>query len=388
MGASLSAEYGRLLRAAGVMAWIFLYFLLQKNTHPGHHFGNFQAEVIWFSLWLVILVALWASTSGEHLAARLRPYLLAVQMLAAFCMRLEQPKVSVAFVLLIVTWQVMLFFPAWQALLWISIQFMVYFFIDTREHSLTWITFGSLVVYFLFKIFTCGLVVVAKREGDLRSQQATIIAELKAGQALLAESSRFAERMRISRELHDALGHGLTAMSLNLEVALNGTRPAEVEAHVRKAQAVAREMLNDVRRVVGSLREKTEIGDLRAKLVALTSDIPGLHIHVSCPDVLVLEQEESANAFLRCIQEIITNTLKHAEADNLWLSIVVEDGQLKMFARDDGKGEGKRNVEGTGLIGMRERFTALGGDIFTFPSAGRGFSIRLSLPTTSNSVSL
>ncbi len=75
---------------------------------------------------------------------------------------------------------------------------------------------------------------------------------------MLTESSRIAERMRISRELHDLVGHHLTALSLNLEVA-NHLVGGAAQEHVRQAQTVARLLLTDVREAVSQLREDATI---------------------------------------------------------------------------------------------------------------------------------
>src|SRR3546814_12823550 len=76
---------------------------------------------------------------------------------------------------------------------------------------------SALYVGFSSFVFVTGL--VAKQQVEARDEQRQLNSELRATRALLAESSRLSERMRISRELHDLLGHHLTALSLNLEVA-------------------------------------------------------------------------------------------------------------------------------------------------------------------------
>jgi signal transduction histidine kinase len=89
-------------------------------------------------------------------------------------------------------------------------------------------------------------------------------AELRATRALLAESARVNERTRISRELHDLLGHHLTALSLNLEVA-GHLSEGRVKEHVQQAHTLARLLLTDVREAVSQLREGGAI-DLGAAL--------------------------------------------------------------------------------------------------------------------------
>src|SRR5690606_14700338 len=107
---------------------------------------------------------------------------------------------------------------------------------------------------------------IARQQAEAREDQRRLNAELRATRALLAESSRLGERMRISRELHDLVGHHLTALSLNLEVASHLVS-GQAHEHVRQAQSVARLLLSDVREVVSQLREHDSI-DLTAALEA------------------------------------------------------------------------------------------------------------------------
>ena len=77
----------------------------------------------------------------------------------------------------------------------------------------------------------------------------TLNAELRATQQLVVDSSKIAERMRIARELHDLLGHHLTGLSLNLEVASHLTQ-GQTQEHIQTAQSVTKLLLEDVREVV------------------------------------------------------------------------------------------------------------------------------------------
>lgn len=220
---------------------------------------------------------------------------------------------------------------------------------------------------------------VAKRQAEARDEQRRLNAELRATRALLAESSRLAERTRISRELHDLIGHHLTALSLNLEVAshlVNG--PAQ--EHVRQAQSVAKLLLADVREAVSQLREDDSI-DLTEALAGLTESVPGLAIHLDLPPRLCVDDPKRAQVLLRCAQEIITNTVRHAGARNLWLRFERDgSGPLVIHARDDGRGAA-HFVDGNGLTGMRERLAQYGGRIQIATARDRGFALDAWLPS-------
>lgn len=219
---------------------------------------------------------------------------------------------------------------------------------------------------------------IARQQAEAREDQRRLNAELRATRALLAESSRLGERMRISRELHDLVGHHLTALSLNLEVASHLVS-GRAQEHVRQAQSVARLLLTDVREVVSQLREDDSI-DLTAALEALTEGVPGLDIHLELPPRFSVDDPRRAQLLLRCAQEVITNTVRHANARNLWLKFErTEDRRLAIHARDDGRGVILLK-QGNGLAGMRERLAQFGGQLDIVTSRDQGFALDAWLP--------
>ena len=113
---------------------------------------------------------------------------------------------------------------------------------------------------------------MARQQAEARDEQRRLNAELRATRVLLAESARVNERTRISRELHDLLGHHLTALSLNLEVAGHLTE-GRAQEHVKQAHTLARLLLTDVREAVSQLREGDAI-DLGAALLLLAEHVP------------------------------------------------------------------------------------------------------------------
>ena len=232
-------------------------------------------------------------------------------------------------------------------------------------------------IYLSFQIFALFTSYTALSEAKAREELAQVNAELRATQALLAESSRTAERVRIARDLHDLMGHHLTALSLNLEVASHVSEGKSLE-HVQKAQSLTKLLLSDVRETVSTLREDTAL-DLSAALEMLTRDIPSLKIHLALPRDLDLDDPHRAQVALRCVQEVITNTLKHAQAENLWLELRHTPSGIEISAHDDGRGA-KEVTAGNGLSGMRERLVSLGGDLSLTSSPGGGFALRATLP--------
>lgn len=218
---------------------------------------------------------------------------------------------------------------------------------------------------------------VARQQAQARDQQHRLNAELRATRALLAESVRVNERTRISRELHDLLGHHLTALSLNLEVANHLTEGA-ARKHVEQAHTIARLLLSDVREAVGRLRRDDAI-DMRATLQPLADKVPAIKVKLSMPDPFLLEDAERAHVLLRSTQEIITNTVKHANASRLTLDYTIEDRTIHLRARDNGRGA-YHGRPGNGLNGMRERLEAQQGELDIDTRPGNGFGLHLRLP--------
>ena len=88
---------------------------------------------------------------------------------------------------------------------------------------------------------------------------------------------------------------------------------------------------------------------------------------------------QRAQVLLRCAQEMITNSVRHARAKNLWISLVHDVDGVALTARDDGRGVGSVEV-GNGLQGMTERLRQLGGELKIETSPGAGFALRAWVP--------
>lgn len=269
--------------------------------------------------------------------------------------------------------------PLWVGVGVILVQhlLLVGIFWSFPEFGLAWSVLQS-VIYLGITVLAFVVAVVAGQQAEERERQRQLNSELRATRALLAESSRIAERMRISRELHDLVGHHLTALTLNLEVASHLAQLPAAE-HVRKAQATAKQLLTDVREVVSELRQDAEL-DLTHALNTLVEGVPGLRVHLTMPSRFAVEDPQRAQVLLRWVQEVLTNTVRHAHARNLWLRIErTDDGELCLDARDDGRGAS--SVEpGNGLNGMRERLAEVGGRLEIPHPQPQGFRLQAWLP--------
>jgi len=227
----------------------------------------------------------------------------------------------------------------------------------------------QLVAFFVFDAMA--------REVAARTALAASNTELRGVGQILADTGRMAERLRISQELHDALGHHLTALSLNLEAALQLTQGA-AHLSVAKAQSLARRLLSDVREIVAESRTRDGI-NLPEALRTLVGTVPRPQIHLDIPEDLRTPDPERAHTLLRCAQEIVTNAARHSEAKNLWIIVRCEGETLRIEARDDGRGS-ERADGGFGIRGMRERVSQAGGELRVVTQPGRGFEVTALLP--------
>lgn len=233
------------------------------------------------------------------------------------------------------------------------------------------------VMYVGYSSFTFITGLVAKQQAQAREEQRRLNAELRATRALLAESSRMSERLRISRELHDLLGHHLTALSLNLEVAGHLAEGKALE-HVRQSHTLAKLLLTDVREAVSEMREERGI-DLTNALRVLVEGVPALDVDLDLPERLQIDDPERAQVLLRCAQEIITNCVRHAGATQLTLRMTQGEHGIRLEASDNGRGC-QHAMPGNGLRGMRERLSACGGQVDIITAPGQGFALDVRLP--------
>lgn len=234
--------------------------------------------------------------------------------------------------------------------------------------SLLYVGFSGLV-------FTTAY--VAKEQANAREEQRRINAELRGTRALLAESARVNERTRIARDLHDLLGHHLTALSMNLEVA-GHLADGPAQQHVKQAHQLARLLLTDVREAVSHLREGGAI-ELEPALRPLTENVPGMEVKLDMEPGLRTDDPECAHVLLRSTQEIITNAVRHSGGDRLHLRVHRSVEGIRIDAEDNGRGADTL-VAGNGLNGMRERVAAHGGTMRVETAPGRGFRLQLDLP--------
>lgn len=244
----------------------------------------------------------------------------------------------------------------------------------------TWSTSRPVFTALLFGAFQCFALLTARlayAAEQQRDEIARVNAHLLATRSLLEAGTRDGERLRLSRELHDVAGHSLTALKLNLELALRVGEPERV-AKIAAARDLADALLEDIRAVVGQLRQHDGI-DLAPALRALTERLPGPRIELDLDAELRVAQVGQAEVLLRCVQESLTNALRHADARCIRIGLHRDRAHLVLEVSDDGRGRADLRP-GHGLTGMRERIEEASGDIAFETAPGRGFRMLARLP--------
>ncbi len=196
-----------------------------------------------------------------------------------------------------------------------------------------------------------------------------------------------AERLRIARELHDMVAHsiGVIAIQAGVGARVIDTQPAQARAALATIEATSRDTLAELRRTLGALRRGAGeaasldptpgLADLD-RLVAAAADA-GVRVELRRYGDRPVPPEVGLAAF-RIVQEGLTNVVRHAGVDACRVTVSCAD-EVTVEVIDDGRG-GSVGGEGHGLIGMRERALALGGDFRAGPRPESGFRVTARLP--------
>jgi len=234
-----------------------------------------------------------------------------------------------------------------------------------------------------------------QRESQARQQ---VLDELTEAQSELAaeqhRSGALAERTRLSREIHDSVGQGLSSINLLLNAAVQAwdRDPRAAREHVGTAAATAREGLDDVRRVVRDLApaDLSEDGSGTALLGALHRAaehlIPGLPVEVHVHGEPSIVPPEVTAALVRTTRGALANAREHAGASRVAVTLTYLHDEVLLDVRDDGRGftalpqSPDAGTRGRGLRGIRERAAALGGHADIESAVGEGTTVSVRFP--------
>jgi len=225
--------------------------------------------------------------------------------------------------------------------------------------------------------------------GDLRKSHDQLTAY--AGQ--VAGLSAAAERNRLARDIHDSLGHHLTAITVQLEKAeaFRDRDPAAASQAVADARASARRALQEVRGSVRTLRGDEPMPPLSAMLAGLVAQAgagePRVTLTVTGDETGV--DASTRTVLFRAAQEALTNTRRHSDARRVSVSVTLNDREARLVVSDDGQGfdpslreelTGQAAQGGLGLAGMRERAALAGGHAEIDSRPGAGTTVTVTVP--------
>jgi signal transduction histidine kinase len=197
-----------------------------------------------------------------------------------------------------------------------------------------------------------------------------------------------AERHAISQDTHDIVGHGLAAMLLQLGAARQLLRhdPEQAEELLGSAEGIGREACRDLEIALSTLGQEpaTTPGRGLAQLPGLIAALSkaGLRVRLDAdPSLPKLPTLVDWSAY-RILREALTNVTRHAPDADTVVNLHATDHELVLSVVDDGGPTGARaeRREGRGIMGMRERATALGGTLTAWPRTDRGFAVEARLP--------
>ena len=234
-----------------------------------------------------------------------------------------------------------------------------------------------------------GFGVALRLYRDRKAADAAGTADALADQAARNAEAVEAEHARIARDLHDMVSH---AMAVTLMQARGGRRvqatdPAAAQAAFEAIEQVNAQALRDMRRMLKVLRQTG--GEAEPSPAASIGAVPDLIEHVRATGLVVdvvvtgsadLVPPEIGRCAYRIIQEALTNVIKHADASQAQVRLSYDTSDLDLTVADNGNGQSTQSAGGHALTGIRERVTALGGEMRAGRQDPSGFVVWARLP--------
>lgn len=361
---------------AGLLTWFLVFvlslWLLQSNA---------ELWLLWpwvVPLFLINGLCFYLTTRSDERHGTMPPFELScfvLQLLSALALNWLLPLDYLA-ILSIIWVSVLPYLVSMRTSVIITVALMALWYgVDSvLEQRSLWIT-GLLFCSFHF--FAIMMTNQARSEQKAKQELQHAHQQLLATQDLLMVASQQQERTRIARDLHDVLGHHLTALTINLQVAGHLTQ-GEAKVKVDQCHQIAKLLLSDVREAVSALREHQQFSIYQA-LEKLLTAVPGVRVHWDCPQGVELADVKVAQQLLLIVQEALTNTLRHSQASEFYLSVTAVAGYLQLTIDDNGK-VAPDWKPGNGLTGMKERVASCAGTLI-WQIKDNHFNLRVTLPS-------
>jgi signal transduction histidine kinase len=258
-------------------------------------------------------------------------------------------------------------------------------------NQLTLVVFGLSWNYVIFGAsWWFGAVLRTRRERTADLEERTM--QLEREREENAQRAVLDERVRIARELHDVVAHHVSVMGVQAGAArrILDKQPAKAQEALSSIEVSSRQAVDELHRLLGFLRQDSQQDDLAPQpslqqLDTLVTEMKeaGLPVEVRIDgEVRPLPPSVDLSAY-RIVQEALTNSLKHAGPARASVTLRYTDRAVDLEILDDGRGpapDGGREIEGRGLVGMRERVSLHGGSLKAGRVPGGGFGVTASLP--------
>ncbi len=250
---------------------------------------------------------------------------------------------------------------------------------------------NAALLFALVLIFVLLLVGTLLAEKQSRQELSLANRRLREYALLIENQATLQERNRIAREIHDSVGHSLTAQSIQLEnvaMLLEDEDVGKANQHLQKARQLGKEALQNVRHSIATLRNHPLKGQsltvVLTKLVQEYEKTTGIQI-ISEINLTSPLSTEISTAIYRVIQEALTNISKHSHADKVYLILKERTTGILVSVKDNGQGfHPQENTTGFGIQGMRERVEVLGGHLDLTSQSGKGCKIQFIIPLSAH----
>ncbi|WP_028608623.1 sensor histidine kinase [Paenibacillus harenae] len=192
------------------------------------------------------------------------------------------------------------------------------------------------------------------------------------------------ERIRIAREIHDTVGHNLTALLIQLDVArkLQEIDFEKSRVSLQQCEHLVRSALREVRLAVRTIRDEDNglsVAETVAKLAEQFAEMTGIRIEVHVDPQLPAVSAHLQLTLIRIVQESLTNAQKHGEASEAWVTLRYVERRIDLRILNNGAGH-PEFTPGFGLINMRERVQEHGGILRILSAPEDGFEVRVTIP--------
>lgn len=240
-----------------------------------------------------------------------------------------------------------------------------------------WGTVSEIFFMLLINVVIVLGVIMVKVFNQEKEKQRELNLALQETNEKLEKLTRLEVKTNIARDIHDTFGHDMMALIMEIEMAdvLVEKSPIEAREMLKQAKVSARNGMKTIRKVVETLRNETVdiISETLDELIDNYTSRTGIDTHVEIEPEIYDVPKRVHDVLYRLIQECMTNSIRHGEATVIDIYMSKRGSTINFRVYDNGKGSESID-EGYGLKGMRERITALNGNV-RFKSAD-GFEVK------------